>query len=170
MASWQIVMEGPLNMITNAPAGYVCPFCRIARGEFGADGLLTMESDIVLRTDDVVAFVASHWWPHNPGHALIIPIKHFENLYELPKDTAAEVHEAARRLALAMKKAYGCPGISTRQHNEPAGGQDVWHYHLHVFPRFLNDGLYVNHEARRLTSAEERKPFGELLRRFLDRK
>ena len=41
-----------------------------------------------------------------------------------------------------MKTAFGCPGVSTRQHNEPAGNQDVWHYHVHVFPRWHGDRLY----------------------------
>jgi histidine triad (HIT) family protein len=47
-----------------------------------------------------------------------------------------------------MKAAYGCDGTSTRQHNEPAGHQEVWHYHLHVFPRFMGDGLYASRKAR----------------------
>lgn len=44
--------------------------------------------------------------------------------------------------ALALKAALSCDGISTRQQNEPAGDQDVWHYHVHVFPRYADDGLY----------------------------
>jgi histidine triad (HIT) family protein len=156
-------------MIHHAPAGYVCPFCCIARSEFGAAGLITTASDIVLRTKDTVSFVASHWWPNNPGHVLIIPTTHLENLYELPKDIAGEIHESARLLATAMKNAYSCPGISTRQHNEPAGGQDVWHYHLHLFPRFFNDNLYANHDAKRLASSMERQAFAHRLREAVAR-
>ena len=54
------------------------------------------------------------------------------------------MQEAIRDTALALKTAFDCDGVSTRQHNEPAGNQDVWHYHLHVFPRFTDDGLYAS--------------------------
>ena len=59
-----------------------------------------------------------------------------------------------------MKAAYGCPGISTCQHNEPAGGQDVWHFHVHVFPRYLEDNLYLQPSGR-LTVAKERCSYAE---------
>ena len=64
-----------------------------------------------------------------------------------------------------MKSGYGCDGVSTRQHNEPAGYQDVWHYHLHVFPRFAGDELYGSRKC--LMPPEERAAFAERLRRAL---
>ena len=154
-------------MLSHAPAGYDCPFCRVGRGEFGGEGLLTGAEDVVYRAESVVAFVASHWWAGNPGHVIVIPAAHVENMYDLPKHLAGEVHEAARVVARAMKDAYACPGVSTRQHNEPAGGQDVWHYHLHVFPRFDGDDLYVNDRSKRFVPAEARAPYAERLRRAL---
>ena len=63
-----------------------------------------------------------------------------------------------------MKTAYGCEGISTRQHNEPAGMQEVWHFHLHVFPRYLDDGLYARTAERFLTTPSQRLPYAEKLR------
>ena len=80
---------------------------------------------------------------------------------------AAAIHGGAQRVALALKAAYGCPGISTRQHNEPGGGQDVWHYHLHVFPRSPDDRLYELIAQRRTTESEERRPYAEKLRAAL---
>ena len=154
-------------MTRHAPAGYDCPFCNVARGTFGAPGLLTREADLVLRTDQAAAFVASHWWANNPGHVLVIPAAHVENLYDMPKSLAGEVHEVVRRVAVAMKSAYGCPGTSTRQHNEPAGGQDVWHFHVHVFPRYPDDRLYLNDASKRITTPSERAPFAQRLRELL---
>ena len=125
----------------HAPDDYRCPFCALASGADMREPY-TSQQEVVLREPDVLAFVASHQWPQNPGHAVVIPRQHFENLYELPDSLAVPIQAATRRIALALKAAYGCAGISTRQHNEPAGNQEVWHYHVHVFPRFAGDGLY----------------------------
>lgn len=64
-----------------------------------------------------------------------------------------------------MKRVYGCDAVSTVQHNEPYGNQDVWHYHVHVFPRYDGDNLYRS--PRQLTTAEERLPYTAKLRNAL---
>ena len=92
----------------------------------------------------VTAFVSSHQFPNNAGNVLVIPNKHFENIYEFPATLATDLHRVVRAVALAQKVAFACNGISTRQHNEPAGNQDVWHYHIHVTPRYKDDGLYAS--------------------------
>ena len=66
-----------------------------------------------------------------------------------------------------LKTAYRCEGTSTRQHNEPAGYQDVWHLHAHVFPRYPGDRLYERHEEKRWASPEERAPYAAKLRAVL---
>ena len=124
-------------MYNHAPVDYVCPLCR---------NITTGESDypleIVHRSQDVFVKMNPRWWPRNPGSALVVPTQHHENVFDLPLELALPIHAAVRDTALAMKAAFDCEGVSTRQHNEPAGNQDVWHYHVHVFPRFTNDGLY----------------------------
>ena len=65
--------------------------------------------------------------------------EHFENIYDLPIHYALDIHRVARMTALALQRVYSCDGVSTRQHNEPAGNQDVWHYHVHVMPRYKDD-------------------------------
>ena len=143
------------------PAGYACPFCRLLRGEETERNRL---DDVVLRERATTAFVAPKWWPRNPGHVLVVPDRHVENLYDADEETLGAVYETARRVALAMREAYGCPGTSTRQHNEPGGGQDVWHLHVHVFPRWPGDGLYVRQEEARWATPEERAPYAARLR------
>jgi histidine triad (HIT) family protein len=64
-----------------------------------------------------------------------------------------------------MVAASRCDGVSTRQHNGPGANQEVWHYHLHVFPRYPNDGLYD--AAARMTEPPERQPYAERLRAAL---
>ncbi|MDQ0229057.1 HIT family protein [Metabacillus malikii] len=131
-----------MNRYSHAPEEYECPFCRIVAG-IEKQNKGTKQRDIIYQNHDVTAFVASKWWPNNKGHVLVVPNQHYENMYELPANIAAEIHRAAQLTAFAMKNTYHCDGISTRQHNEPAGNQDVWHYHLHVYPRYENDNLYL---------------------------
>jgi len=138
--------------ISHAPADHVCTFCAIAAGR---DGLRTTQDHVVLHDDAVTAFVASHWWPNNPGHVLVIPNEHWENLYEIPASLGTPLLAATQRIALAFKAVTRCDGVSTRQHNEPAGNQDIWHFHQHVFPRFVGDDLYRRHREKAAAPPEE---------------
>lgn len=149
-------------MISHAPIDYDCPFCRIATGGRSRN---TTKDDVVFRDDLVTAFLASKNWPNNRGHVLVIPNEHFENVYDLPPELGTPLQAAIKRIAMAMKVAYGCHGISTRQHNEPDGNQDVWHYHIHVYPRYKRDMLYLT--RGRPTAPEDRKPYAEKLRAAL---
>jgi histidine triad (HIT) family protein len=86
---------------------------------------------------------------------------------DIPENLGEDFFRATRLIANALQDAFGCQGISTRQHNGPAGDQDVWHFHLHVFPRFHNDGLYGG--ARALYETEERLDVADRLRSSLER-
>jgi histidine triad (HIT) family protein len=116
----------------------------------------------------MTAFVASHWWPANPGHVLVIPNQHIENIYEFPTQLGESLMAATKRVAIAMKAAYSCDGVSTRQHNEPAGSQDVWHFHQHVFPRWEGDRLYERHAERALASEHDKLERAGALRSCLE--
>lgn len=91
--------------------------------------------------------VPTHHYAGIRGNCLVIPRRHYENVFDIPDDLGNGFFRATRRLAQAMRSAFGCEGISTRQHNGPAGDQDVWHYHLHVFPRYPNDRLHAGPKA-----------------------
>lgn len=153
-------------MYNHAPEAYDCPFCDVVRC-IPRPLPHTQPEDIVLQNELVTAFISSASWPNNPGHVVIVPNQHFENIYDLPLHYATAAHAAAQVIALAMKAVYTCPGVSTRQHNEPDGGQDVWHYHLQVFPRYKGDDLYVLTPQRRTTTPEEREPYAARLRSYL---
>ena len=148
-------------MYNHAPENYICPFCLLVQGARHADAL-SVQSDVIYHDETVTALVSSHQWPNNPGNVVIIPNEHFENIYDLPIHYGADIHRVARRIALAMKAAYSCDGISTRQHNEPAGNQDVWHYHLHITPRYKNDHFYL--AQKEPMAASERAKHAEMLR------
>lgn len=155
------------GVISHAPPGYDCPFCRIASGRF--DGpVASSAADLVYAGPRVTAIVASHQWPRSIGNVLVLPNRHVENLYALPDALGAEVQRLVRRVAVALKQVYGCDGVSTRQHNEPAGNQDVWHYHVHVTPRYQGDDLYRGLTTDRfLMPAAERARHAEALRAAL---
>lgn len=114
-----------------------------------------------------MAFISSAWWPENAGHVLVVPNEHYENVYATPDDVLAAIQIAGKRIALALREGYGCEGTSFRQHNEPGGDQEVWHYHLHVFPRYRGDRLYARTYERRDTTPEERAPYARKLRELL---
>lgn len=152
------------NQYNHAPPGYICPFCSLVQGALN-EHVHSLLTDIVLQNASVTALISSHQWPRTRGHVIIIPNEHYENIYDLPLEVAADIHAVAKSVALAMKRKYGCKGISTRQHNEPAGNQDVWHYHLHVFPRYPNDGLYTSQGS--LMNSGQRAIYAQKLRAAL---
>lgn len=110
--------------------------------------------------------IAPKWWVNNPGHVLVVPNKHYENIYDIPEELLSEVYKIVQKVAIAIRSTYGCDGTSTRQHNEPVGNQDVWHLHVHVFPRYENDHLYQNHEKKRFVDATARAHYAKKLQTY----
>jgi histidine triad (HIT) family protein len=147
------------------PDDYDCPFCRIQAGVHDEHN---QPGDVVAVTDLAYARISPKWWPGNPGAALVIPRGHHENLYDIPAEAGHAVWDLTQQVAVAMRQTYGCAGISTRQHNEPAGNQDVWHLHVHVFPRHDDDRLYQRHREAWWATPEEREPYAERLASALD--
>lgn len=150
-------------MFNNEPEDYSCPFCLLVGG--GANQV-NKQDDIVRRTGLATAFVSPRWWPNNHGHVLVVPDVHHENLYDLPSLDGHAVHDLVREVAIAIRQTYDCAGTSVRQHNEPAGNQDAWHYHVHVFPRYPGDALYGSRPYPEFVSSEARRPYAERLRQF----
>lgn len=145
----------------NAPPGYECPFCCIAE----TLPLPAPESAVVLVDANVFALVPTHHYAGIKCNCLVVPRSHYVNVLDIPDNLGSDFFRATRRLALAMQNAFGCEGISTRQHNGPAGNQDVWHYHLHVFPRYSNDGLHAG--LKMLYTTEQRVELAISLRAAL---
>lgn len=155
-------------MYNHAPKNYVCPICLGVKGA-ETDETMIRNSDIVYRDELVMAFVSSFFIADNLGHLVIVPIEHFENLYEIPESVGNRIFVVSKKIAEAMKTAYKCPGVMTMQNNEPASDQHAFHYHLHLFPRYEGDRLHerMNAEKKR-TTAKERLPFAERMRQILN--
>lgn len=151
-------------MYSHQPKSYLCPLCQIAKGEPTEKG--SQEQDVIFRNKELTIFIAGKQWKNNLGHVIIIPNKHIENIYIMPEKIGHKIFDYSKKVALALKKAYKCDGVSARQHNEPAGNQDVWHYHQHIFPRYKGDNLYLNHQKSYWPSAKEKKRYADKLRRY----
>ena len=150
-------------MFNHEPPNYSCPFCNFFAGK---ETDHNQKQDIVYQTKKVTAFIAPTEWFSNLGHVLVAPNAHHENVYDVPDQDTAAVYKAVKKIAIAIRDTYNCDGVSTRQHNEPAGDQDLWHFHVHVYPRYKDDNLYLNHEKRGFIDAKARAPYAKRLREY----
>lgn len=105
--------------------------------------------------------MATRCFANNQGHVLVIPNQHFENIFDLPVEIGAEIHKLAQTIAFAMKATYQCDGILIRQYNEPTWGQHIWHYHLHVIPRYSGDDFDISRKMP--FPADERAKYALIL-------
>lgn len=153
-------------MYNHAPPKYISPFVRLIQKD-GVDDIHSNEEDVVYRDETITAFICSRSEEKNQGNVLIVPNMQYENLYDIPDDVLARIHSLSKKVAIAMKQAYQCDGVSIRQHNEPAGNQEVWHYHLHVIPRYEGDDLYSHYGTRKTSDSGVRAKYAEQLRAFL---
>ena len=152
-------------MFTHAPPDYDCPFCEV-QSEPDSSSWRRNRMGWVFEKGSVFCIIPTSYWGVTKGNCLIIPKAHYENLYEIDEQIGIDLLRCTKRVGLAMKEAYSCDGVSTRQHNEPAGNQDVWHYHLHVFPRYASDGLYSAEKLR--YDDTDREHYADLLRSALE--
>lgn len=110
-----------------------CIFCKIANGEIPSK---TLYEDEMFR-------VILDLGPATRGHALVIPKEHFANLYELPEEWCAKAFVLAKRMAGQMTEKLGCDGFNLVQNNGEAAGQTVPHFHIHMIPRYKEDGQKI---------------------------
>lgn len=110
-----------------------CIFCKIANGEIPSE---TIYEDELFR-------VILDLGPASKGHALILPKEHYRDLCELEERTAAKVLPLAARIGKAMKASLGCAGFNVVQNNGIEAGQTVFHFHVHVIPRYENGPAMV---------------------------
>ena len=143
-----------------------CVFCRFLAGAESEHNRL---ADIVLRTPLTTAFVSPRAWPENAGNVLVVPNAHVPGLDACDDALLGAVYASAKLIAAAMRAAYGCEGISLRQHDGEAAGQEVDHLHVHVFPRSSGDRLYERNAEHRFVPPAERARYAELLRAHLAR-
>lgn len=121
-----------------------CIFCRIANGEIPSKAVYEDDSFRVIL--DV--------GPATKGHALILPKNHYADLYELPDEEAEKVIVLAKKMAAQLKEKLNCDGMNLVQNNGEAAGQTVFHFHLHLIPRYREDGQTLGWKPMESTPEE----------------
>ena len=110
-----------------------CIFCKIANGQIPSKTIYEDESFRVILD----------LGPAARGHALILPKDHYANLFELPDDVAAEAMKLAKKMGAQMKQNLNADGFNLVQNNGECAGQTVFHFHLHLIPRYTDDGQKI---------------------------
>lgn len=110
-----------------------CVFCKIAAGE--------IPSKTVYEDDDFRAILDIS--PASKGHVIILPKNHADNIFEISDEDASGIVLVAKKIASKVKNVFGCDGVNILQNNGEAAGQTVFHFHVHVIPRYENDNIRI---------------------------
>jgi histidine triad (HIT) family protein len=129
-----------------------CIFCKIVAGE--------LPSEMVQEDEHTVAFMDINPWTR--GHALVIPRNHSPNIYEVGDDDLRHTSSAAKQLALRMRERLRCDGVNLLNASELAAWQTVFHFHMHVIPRYDDDPLQLPVRPRHAEQEELAEVAAEL--------
>ena len=130
-----------------------CIFCKIANGEIPSK---TIYEDDKFR-------VILDLGPATKGHALILPKQHFANLFELPDEYAEDLMKVARKVGTTMKEKLNLDGLNLVQNNGEIAGQTVFHFHMHMIPRYQGDGQMIGWKPGEPSNEELEKIQAEIL-------
>jgi len=121
-----------------------CIFCKIANGEIPSR---TIYEDDKFR-------VILDLSPASDGHALILPKEHYKNICEMPEELTGEAFILAKKMTKKMIRTLNCDGFNVVQNNGETAGQTVFHFHIHLIPRYITDGQDLNWIALEKTAEE----------------
>lgn len=109
----------------------MCIFCKIISGEF--------PSYKIYEDEKTMAFLDIK--PVHPGHALVVPKKHYENMENIPEEELTAVILSVKKVGRLLKEKLGVEGYNLTENNDPVAGQEIKHLHFHLIPRYEGDGL-----------------------------
>jgi len=134
-----------------------CIFCQIASK--------TRDAVIIYEDEHTMAF--ADLYPLMRGHTLVIPRKHFTNIYEIDEDSASHLFKTVVKVTKAIKETLKPDGINIHQTNEKAAGQEVFHIHIHIVPRYSGIQLFKFHIQRKQATREDLiSTFSPLIKNF----
>lgn len=129
-----------------------CIFCKIAAGEIPS---ATLHEDEDFR-------VILDLGPASKGHALILPKEHYRNLYDIDDAVAAKALVLAKKMVNTMKDVLDCDGYNIVQNNEAPAGQTVYHFHMHMIPRYENDNVGLGWHVGQLADEDKEEILSKL--------
>ncbi len=118
-----------------------CIFCKIIDRK--------IPGYILDENEHVIVFLSKE------NHPLVVPKKHVPDIYSLNDELGAEVMKESIKIAKAVKQGIECDGVYVTQANEPAAGQDIFHYHMHIYPRWNDSRQWESDEENRKQTAEK---------------
>ena len=122
-----------------------CIFCEIVKG--------SMDAAKVYEDNDILVFLDIY--PESRGHCLVIPKRHVKNIYEISEANLEKVAIMGKKVAEKLKKTFDADGILLKQANSKAAGQVIFHYHLHVIPKYNQDGIVAKPDMEELKKLAE---------------
>lgn len=129
-----------------------CIFCKIINGEIAS---------VTIYEDQIFKVILDRE-PASKGHALILPKEHFDNIYDLDEEIVAKAFVLAKKLAQKMSTVLKCDGFNIVQNNGEASGQTVFHFHIHLIPRYVGDDAKVGWNTHEISN-EEMKHIAKLM-------
>ena len=132
-----------------------CIFCKIVKGE--------IPSTKVYEDEKTLAFLDIT--PINIGHSLVIPKEHFKDIHEMPEELVAHMMKVVKKVSAALR-AMPSDGVNVNMNNEGPAGQVIFHAHIHVIPRFVNDGFELWHSKRKYAEGEMQKVAEKIIQAF----
>lgn len=129
-----------------------CIFCKIANGDIPS---ATLYEDEEFR-------VILDLGPAAKGHALILPKDHYANLYEIDDEVAGRAFKLAKKMVMKMTDILGCDGYNIVQNNGEAAGQTVFHFHMHLIPRYKDDNAGFGWNTGKLTEEDKEEILAKL--------
>lgn len=136
-----------------------CIFCNIVNGKISCSKIYEDENFIAIL--DIR--------PINLGHALLIPKRHFVNVLDAPDDVSEKIYPVIKKITNAMKQGYKCDGFNIIQNVEKAGGQEVFHFHIHIIPRYKGDGIKFGVEHKSYASQDDMYQWAKKVADILNR-
>lgn len=129
-----------------------CIFCKLANG--------VIPTASVYEDEDFRVILDAN--PASYGHMLVLPKQHFDNVYSMDEENLGKVYAVAAKMAKAAKEKLSCDGVNILQNNEEAAGQTVFHFHMHVIPRYERDGVGIGWTPK----AFEKEIFDEIVEKM----
>ncbi len=130
-----------------------CIFCKLANGVF--------DTNVIYEDEDFTVILDVN--PATRGHALILPKEHYANIYEIDDETAGKAFRLAKKLSTQMTEKLNCDGFNILQNNGEAAGQTVFHFHMHLIPRYKDDKALLQWKPGK-PSEDELKALRDMLK------